>query len=187
RYGTLDALSGGRLILGVGVGTLEEEFAVLDARFDGRGEQADDALRALQASLGRPVPAYEGKHYRYAAMVVEPHAVQEHVPLWVGGRTGRSLRRAVTPADGWMPMALSPEQCAKMVADADAPPGFDLVLGPPRPLDPAGHPDRTQEMLARLAGAGATVVNAVFRHRTLSEYLEQMEALSELAGLEVGA
>ncbi|HKA03686.1 MAG TPA: LLM class flavin-dependent oxidoreductase, partial [Acidimicrobiales bacterium] len=53
RYGTLDVVSGGRLILGVGVGTLREEFELLDASFDDRGARADDALAALRASLSR--------------------------------------------------------------------------------------------------------------------------------------
>src|SRR5215510_10194902 len=53
RYGTLDRLSGGRLVLGVGVGTLAEEFQLLGARFDGRGPIYEDALRALRAAFGR--------------------------------------------------------------------------------------------------------------------------------------
>src|SRR6266852_706562 len=62
RYGTLDRLSGGRLILGVGVGTLAEEFALLEAPFDARGERYEDALRALRAAFGRREPAYAGTH-----------------------------------------------------------------------------------------------------------------------------
>ena len=60
RYGTLDRVCGGRLILGVGVGSLREEFDLLGAPFDDRGARADDALRALRASLSQPEPAYQG-------------------------------------------------------------------------------------------------------------------------------
>lgn len=184
RYGTLDALSGGRVVLGVGVGTLEEEFDLLGAPFTDRGARADDSLRALRASLSEPVPSYQGQFYRYSGMVVEPHAVQDRVPIWVGGRTRRSLRRAVSLADGWMPMALRPEQCRDLLAEVTEgcgrPDRFDLVLGPGRPLDPIGDPERTTAALERLAAAGATVANAALVSRSPDHYLEQMEALMQL-------
>jgi alkanesulfonate monooxygenase SsuD/methylene tetrahydromethanopterin reductase-like flavin-dependent oxidoreductase (luciferase family) len=81
RYGTLDLVSGGRLVLGLGVGSLQEEFELLGAMFDGRGAIADDALAALRASLSVPTPAYSGSHFSYEDVVVEPHAVQSRVPL----------------------------------------------------------------------------------------------------------
>lgn len=181
RYGTLDVLSGGRVTLGVGVGTLEEEFELLGAPFADRGGRADDALRALRASLSARTPAYEGTYYRYSGLIVEPHAVQPRVPIWVGGRTRLSLRRALSLADGWMPMALSPERCRDMVAEMTAtsgcPDGFELVLGPARPYDPIGDPDRTRASLERLTGAGATTINATFVSDSVGHYLEQMEAL----------
>src|SRR3954471_22292420 len=91
RYGTLDAVSGGRLVLGVGAGSLEEEFELLDAPFAARGARADDAMRALRASLSQARPEYSGDHYAFRDFLVEPHAVRARVPLWVGGRTARSL------------------------------------------------------------------------------------------------
>ncbi|HLN43150.1 MAG TPA: LLM class flavin-dependent oxidoreductase, partial [Acidimicrobiales bacterium] len=63
RYGTLDLVSGGRVVLGVGVGSLEAEFELLGAPFADRGERADDALRAIRASFSRRVPSYSGTHY----------------------------------------------------------------------------------------------------------------------------
>src|SRR5262245_54195915 len=60
RYGTLDRFCGGRLVLGVGVGTLADEFELLGAEFPGRGARYEDALRALRASFGRAAPSYEG-------------------------------------------------------------------------------------------------------------------------------
>jgi probable F420-dependent oxidoreductase len=88
RYGTLDLVSGGRLILGVGVGSLREEFDLLGAPFEDRGVRADDALVALRASLSREQPAYHGSHYDYDGFVVRPCAVQPRVPLWVGAAPG---------------------------------------------------------------------------------------------------
>src|SRR6476661_2865517 len=92
RYGTLDRVSNGRLILGVGVGTLEEEFALLAAPFADRGARADDAMRALRAALSQPTPEYHGAFYDFEGFVIDPCAQQERVPMWVGGRTARSLR-----------------------------------------------------------------------------------------------
>src|SRR6185295_4475651 len=118
RYGTLDRLSAGRLILGVGVGTLEREFALLGAEFAGRGARYEDALRALRAALAGPEPRYAGSHYRFDGVVVDPCAVQPRVPIWLGGRTARSLRRALVFGDGWAPFGLSLEQLEALVPRA---------------------------------------------------------------------
>lgn len=112
RYGTLDQVSGGRLILGVGVGSLEQEFDLLGASFADRGWRADDALCALRGTMSDPHPSYEGTTYRYGGVVLEPCALQPAVPIWVGGHTARSLRRAVELADGWCPFGLSPPRRA---------------------------------------------------------------------------
>jgi probable F420-dependent oxidoreductase len=181
RYGTLDRVSGGRLILGLGVGSLREEFELLGAPFEDRGARADDAVRALRASLARREPAYAGPFYRYSGMVVDPCAVQEHIPLWMGGRTLRSLRRAASLADGWAPFALTLEQAAAMVARADIPEGFEVILSADRRLDPAADSEGTRRALDALGQAGATLVNVSVVHRSLSQYLEQIEAFMQLA------
>src|SRR6202011_2576133 len=95
RYGTLDRISNGRLILGVGVGSLHEEFELLGADSPDRGARGDDALRALRTSFGRRQPEYHGEFYDYEGVLVDPCGMQQTVPLWIGGRTARSLRRAV--------------------------------------------------------------------------------------------
>jgi probable F420-dependent oxidoreductase len=188
RYGTLDGISGGRLVLGVGVGSLEEEFDLLGASFDDRGERADDALRALRASLSQPEPSYSGPHYEYEGLVVDPHAVQDHVPIWVGGRTARSLRRAVELADGWAPFGLATADLAAMLdrargSDAwgrrDTP--LELVLQNERPLDPGGEPDRVAERLERFRDLGTTILSVRFVHHSVEHYLEQLAAMAELA------
>jgi len=180
RYGTLDQVSGGRLILGVGVGSLKEEFELLGAPFDDRGRRADDALRALRASLSAPEPAYQGEFYSFGGMVVDPCAAQDHVPIWIGGQTLRSLRRAATLADGWAPFNVSPHQVRDWLSRFDFGPGFEVVLPRPTLLDPIGEPDRTRDLLGETAAHGATIVGAAFRHTSLSHYLENLQALAEL-------
>ncbi|WP_408898052.1 LLM class F420-dependent oxidoreductase [Nocardioides sp. R1-1] len=180
RYGTLDLVSGGRLVLGLGVGSLEEEFAVLGARFEGRGGIADDALRALRAALSTRTPSYDGPHFSFGDVVVEPHAVQPHVPFWIGGRTPRSLRRAVTLADGWVPFGLSPTELGAMLARVDLPDAFEVVLAPDTAIDPSSSPSATIDALGILAEVGATAASVRIAATSAQHYVEQLHALAEL-------
>ena len=106
--------------------------------------------------------------------------MQPRVPIWVGGRTRRSLRRAVTLADGWCPFATSPQQAREWLGRVDVPAGFEVVLGPGRVLDPAAQPDAAAEALAALAEAGATIAVAAVVHRSLEHYLEQLASLADV-------
>lgn len=172
RYGTLDRLSGGRVVLGVGVGSLEEEFELLGADWEDRGERADETLRALRGVWGRHV---------VGGLVVEPHATTTHVPIWVGGRTARSLRRAVALGDGWMPFGLRTEELGALLARVDLPAGFEVVLGPGRPLDPLGDPDRVRRRLSSLHDVGATVASCAVSADSAAHCCDQLGALRDLA------
>jgi len=180
RYGTLDKISNGRVILGVGVGTLKEEFDLIGAPFDDRALRSDDALKALRASLSKRLPEYHGPFYDFEGLVVDPCAVQDHLPIWVGGRTLRSLRRAVTLTDGWCPFAVAPSQAAEWLQRVDVPSGFEVVLPPTERLDPVSEPSKTQEVLGETAALGATIIMAGFASRSLEDYLEQVEALAAI-------
>jgi probable F420-dependent oxidoreductase len=188
RYGTLDEITDGRLILGVGVGSLREEFDLLGAPFEHRGDRADDAMRALRAALSKREPEYHGPHYDFGGFVVDPHARQEHVPMWVGGRTARSLRRAVELGDGWAPFGLRTVELGEMLARARDTAAWaaratpiDVVLQNEHPLDPLAAPDRVVEQLAKFADIGATGVNVRFVHHSPAHYAEQLGALVEAA------
>jgi probable F420-dependent oxidoreductase len=178
RYGTLDLVSGGRLVLGVGVGSLEAEFDLLGAEFRDRGALADDAIRALRASLSQREPEYHGEHYDFGGLVIDPAAVQARVPIWVGGRTRRSLRRAVAFADGWNPFAVRATQAQEWLARVDLPVGFEVVLPAVHRIEPIDEPAQTQETLAATAACGATITYATFQHSSVAEYLEKLEALA---------
>ncbi len=180
RYGTLDRVSNGRLVLGVGVGTLEEEFDLLGAPFADRGARADDAMKALRASLSTRVPEYHGEFYDFEGFLVDPCALQARVPIWVGGKTVRSLRRAVQLGDGWAPFGLRRGELAEMIETFDVPTGFELVLQNEVPFDPGAEPERVRESAERLVEAGATTVNVRFVHHSLEHYLEQLAAMREL-------
>ena len=187
RYGTLDRLSGGRLVLGVGVGSLREEFDLLDQPFAGRGERADDAIRAIRAAWRQREPQYEGSHYSFRDVVVDPTGVQERVPIWVGGRTVRSLRRALELGDAWVPFLLSPAEVRSLLARArDTPAGrdrtatLDVVLWPEPALDPLREPARIRDQAEEQLASGATILNYRFPSRSVGHHLEQMEALTEI-------
>jgi probable F420-dependent oxidoreductase len=187
RYGTLDVLSGGRVVLGVGVGSLEPEFRLLDADFAGRGARYEDALRALRASLAQREPAYEGTHYRFSGFIVDPCAVQPHLPIWLGGKTPRSLRRALSFADGWDPFYLTVDELKALLARARTWPAwrarqergerFDLVFSPDEIHD-VGRPEGKAAMAAllrRYQTIGATVLSLRFRSSSCDHLLEQLE------------
>jgi probable F420-dependent oxidoreductase len=186
RYGTLDRITNGRVVLGVGVGSLDAEFALLGAPFADRGARGDDAIRALRAVFGEPHPAYHGTHYDIDGFVVDPCGVQRDVPIWIGGRTGRSLRRAVELADAWAPFGLAPAEVASLLNAArttdawdarDRP--IDVWLQPP-PLDPIDARDRTLGALHALRDAGATGVSVRLAHRSRDHCVELVEALAAL-------
>lgn len=181
RYGTLDRISGGRLVLGVGVGSLAAEFELLGASFADRGERADDSLRALRASMSTPDPVYAGRYFFYSGISLRPFALQPCVPIWVGGRTRRSLRRAVELADGWMPFGLGVDDIAAMLTGVELPDGFDLVLATNGTVDPTGEPDRTRCQLKALREVGATAVTCSVWARSAEHYVEQLSALRDLA------
>lgn len=188
RYGTLDRVCGGRLVLGVGVGSLEQEFDLLGVPFSDRGARADDHLRALRAAMSVPVPAYDGEYFRFDGMVIDPCAVQEHVPFWIGGRTGRSLRRAVALGDGWCPFGLAPDAIERLLTTARVTMAWEqrgrpleVVLQNNRPIDPLAAPDVAADSARALQRAGATMLSLRFVHHSVEHYIEQLEAMVELA------
>ena len=190
RYGTLDVMSGGRVILGLGVGTLRPEFELLGlggVEFTERGKRGDDALRAIRAVWGRREPEYHGQYYDFGGFIIDPCAPREDVALWIGGRTMRSLQRAAELGDGWAPFGLSVEQMGKMIAEARASDSWkarkrplECILRHDDHLDPIGAPDRAGELVRQVFAAGATKVNLGFVHKSRAHYIEQLEALAKL-------
>jgi probable F420-dependent oxidoreductase len=114
---SLDALSAGRLIFGVGVGYLEPEFRALGAPFEHRGAVADEYLAAMQAIWSQARPAYQGRFVSFANVQAHPQPVQRpHPPIVIGGRTAAAFRRAVQSGNGWYGFALDADGTAQALA-----------------------------------------------------------------------
>jgi probable F420-dependent oxidoreductase len=108
QLATIDAMSGGRLIVGVGVGWWPEEFQALAAPpFAERGAVTDEYLRLMKTLWAEDDPRFEGKYYRIGDVTMFPKPVQKpHPPIWVGGHTEPALRRTAVLGDAWHPIGL---------------------------------------------------------------------------------
>ncbi len=193
RLGTLDVLSGGRVIVGVGVGSLQPEFEVLGHAFAGRGDRSDDAIRAIRAAWGQRVPEYHGTHYEFEGFIVEPSGLPREIDVWVGGRTRRSLRRAVELGDAWMPFGFKIDELTELLTRPDVREDLaryaedrgrplKVILAPEPPVDPLGEPERTTEFLAAYVAIGATGLSLRFVHHSPAHFCEQMAVLRTLVG-----
>ena len=122
---TIDALSQGRLIVGVGVGWWKEELEILGVPYHARGRQADEILRVFKALWTTENPAFDGEFFRFRDIGFAPKPVQKpHPPLWVGGNSPGAFRRVVALGDGWhaSPRTLADfrEGLARLHATAEA-------------------------------------------------------------------
>jgi probable F420-dependent oxidoreductase len=107
---TLDVLSKGRLVVGVGVGWMREEFEALGLPpFEERGAVTDEYIRAFKELWTSDDPSFEGKYCRFSNISFLPKPVQKpHPPIWVGGESLRALRRTAELGDGWYPISSNP-------------------------------------------------------------------------------
>jgi probable F420-dependent oxidoreductase len=144
QLATLDVLSRGRLIVGIGAGYLEPELAAIGVPMSERGARTDEYLAAMRALWSQNTPAYAGRHVRFANVDAYPRPVQRPLPVVVGGRAPAALRRAVHDADGWYGYMISPETTAehvtalrKQAAEAGREHPLHISVTPERRLDAA--------------------------------------------------
>ena len=121
---TLDFLSQGRVILGLGVGWMKEEFQLLGAPgFEARGRVTDEYIKAFKELWTKENPAFRGDYCNFSNLTFLPKPVQKpHIPIWIGGHSRRALRRAAELGDGWHPIGgvptapLEPDDLARKLA-----------------------------------------------------------------------
>jgi probable F420-dependent oxidoreductase len=110
---TLDVLSGGRLVFGMGVGYVEPEMRAVGVPMEGRGARADEYLAAMRSLWGDQAPAFSGSHVQFDGVEAHPQPLQQPIPVVVGGHTAAAHRRAVRHADGWYGFMLDREATAQ--------------------------------------------------------------------------
>ena len=101
QVASLDQLSGGRVLLGVGAGWIPEEYETLGIPFGERGRVLDEHIEAMRTLWRDERPRYAGQHYRFDNLGFEPKPVRRDVPIWVGGNSPAARRRAARLGDGW--------------------------------------------------------------------------------------
>ncbi|MFD0144440.1 MULTISPECIES: LLM class F420-dependent oxidoreductase [unclassified Streptomyces] len=196
-YATLDHLSGGRLVLGVGAGHVQEEFEAVGADFAGRGGVLDETIDALRAALGpEEYPEHTGERFVFKDLGQLPRPAQERVPVWVGGSSPAAVRRAALKGDGWLPQGdprdRLPAQIARLgslreeagiedpitvgaivealyVGEA----GWDVGR---RTL--SGKPEALAESLNAYGEMGVHQIQVRFRSRSRTELTDQMAAFA---------
>jgi probable F420-dependent oxidoreductase len=192
QWATLDTLSGGRAILGVGAGHVEGEFEALGVDFAARGALLDEAIDAVRAALADEYSTHEGRHWSWRSMGVAPRPTRGTVPIWVGGSSPAAIRRAAEKGDGWLPQGAPKGGMSaaitriRMLRDeagrADEPFTIGALSGPLYVGEPTwdigravtGSPEQVAGFLRVLAGLGVNQIQVGFRSRDAHELYDQV-------------
>jgi probable F420-dependent oxidoreductase len=196
-FATLDTLSGGRVILGVGAGHLEAEFAALDIDFARRGALLDDAIDVIAKAFVDEFPQHDGPVWTVHDVGIRPRPVQRpRPPIWVGGNTPAALRRAAARGDGWLPQGTVRDQLPGQIATirehrrrvrGDVPIEIGansewLYLGKPSfalgPNSRAGSGEAIAASLLELRAMGVSHCGVRFRTRSCDELVDQIGAFA---------
>ncbi|MBI3329207.1 MAG: LLM class F420-dependent oxidoreductase [Nitrospinae bacterium] len=185
---TIDTLSNGRLICGVGVAWWAEEFAVLGVPFESRGRLGDETIRIFKELWTAAEPQFAGEFYRFSQIGFAPKPVQKpHPPIWVGGHSQAAFRRAVTLGDGWHGTRQRPEDLRdslarlRKAADKAGRPFEDLELSLRLPLGAEALQGSRQAIIDQYCAyqdLGLSHLVVDFRRNDLSQMLEVLDLLA---------
>jgi alkanesulfonate monooxygenase SsuD/methylene tetrahydromethanopterin reductase-like flavin-dependent oxidoreductase (luciferase family) len=181
---TLDAMSGGRLVVGAGVGWSEREYEALGQDFHDRGRRLEEILRLLRAAWADDPVSFEGQFYGLADIRVLPKPAHE-IPIWIGGGVEAAYRRAVEQGDGFHVVGLKPPEVLPIVERLrrDRPePSFTISAR--TGWDPQGmDPGLISEERAAFEAAGVQHMVAAPWQKDLDDWLRSMDLLAELLDL----
>lgn len=207
---TVDVLSRGRLVIGLGAGWLPEEFALTGAPpFERRGAVLDEIVAIYDRLWSDRITSFDGDQWSLGEMVFDPPPAQRpRPPIWIGGNSRAALRRAARIGDGWHAARMAPPDLARkihelrdLVVDAGREPRSvepsltcllrfsDTPVDPVRQRDLVGSPEAVTDLLFRYAEAGArTIVLGLDPRQPLPERLETLEVLAAqvIPALEAG-
>ncbi|HZP28477.1 MAG TPA: TIGR03619 family F420-dependent LLM class oxidoreductase [Acidimicrobiia bacterium] len=185
RLASLDALSGGRMTIAVGVGWSKAEFDALQWTFEDRGRRTDEIIHLLRTCWTDDPASFHGDYWDFDDIRVLPQPAHP-IPVWIGGSSERAYRRGVELGDGFQLIGITPEQAVEPVRRLRADrPEETFVVSLRTGWDPLGmEPDRIRREAEEFAAAGIQhVVSAPWR-TTLDDWLGSMERLAGLVGLE---
>jgi probable F420-dependent oxidoreductase len=182
---SLDVLSGGRLVVGVGVGWSRAEYEALGHTFGDRGARADEILELWRAAWTDDPASFHGDHYDFDDIRVLPQP-DRAIPIWVGAGAEAGYRRAVDRGDGFQLIGVTPDEARPVIERLrrDRPDPDDFTISLRTGWDPNGmDPDVISAEHAAYAEAGVQhVVSAPWRN-DLPAWLNSMEKLARLTGL----
>lgn len=176
---TLDAVSKGRAILGVGAGHVREEFQLLGVDFERRGQLLDEAIDVVRAAFEHEYPEHDGESWPVRDAGLRPRPVQPGgPPIWVGGSSRAALRRAADRGDGWLPQGppeMGMRAAVQFIRDrrGDVPIDIGVNTGPIDMTQPA---DQIATGLRRFASIGVNQLQVMFRASSVGEYCDLIEA-----------
>ncbi len=201
EFATLDLLSDGRLIVGVGAGHVLEEFEILGPEFLDRGKALDESIDGIAAALVDEFPELPGPRWPAADLGISPRPVQSpRPPIWVGGSSRPALRRAAARGDGWLPQTAKRAELKTQVAElrelrqelrGGAPIAIGALAGTFHVGEPSwdlpkgtvsGSPDKIAEDLAEFVELGCSHLQLRFPSRSVDEMCDQMAAFGEQVG-----
>ncbi len=184
---TLDALSGGRVILGVAAGYLRPEFGALGVDFDERNELLDESIEVMRRVWTGDEVAVEGRHFKARAVTMRPRpASRPSPPIWVGGNSNRAMRRAVELGEGWVPFPNPPAAARATKTPAitslddlavrlDAAREHGIAVGRTQPLDVCFAPFRLDDPATEYEALGVTWLAVQFDAvSSRAEWIERM-------------
>ena len=185
QFATLDRLSGGRVIIGVGSGHLKPEFRSLGIDHAARAAISDEYLDALAVALENDVSSFSGRVVSWRDMMVAPRPLQEpRPPLWVGGNTPAMARRAGERGDGWVPWQIGLEDFAaraRLAREAHRGSGRAGAFTAVAPIA-AGRVEDVGELIATVAAwrrAGADAVHLGLTHDGPAHLIELLEQVAQ--------
>jgi len=181
---SLDVVSKGRLIFGLGAGYLEPEFRALGAPFEDRGAVTDESIEVLKALWTMDKPAYKGRFFSFSGIDAYPRPVQKpHPPIVIGGMSRSGARRAARYGDGWYGFRTDIETTARniewiqgYIASGERPAGLaegEISVTPPMRLTP--------DIVDRYSEIGGHRLIPAFSGTTLDEALRFVDGLGEIA------